>query len=142
MGELRSFVINPESDTVTQVQLIPPRIYLADANYTEEVMDQCPFIALVNGENKVVLKLSDAVLLNEFCIQLDNADSDKIIAGKKELEDIIKKTADNVYKIYFKHVQSDLIHDLRHLIKLFCEMDYNDDIYTITEFEREVPKES
>ncbi len=138
IDSVRSVTIISSRNEEVCIHLIPPSFYLDGEESYAGDPNSGPYIALVNNEYKIILDKSDAVLLNEFFIQLEANPITEPKLAKKQLSSVIENTVAVIGKVYFKQLPATLAKDLKKLIHRICEISDSDESYFITDFKQEV----
>ena len=120
MNSVAHATLNPEGPGAVRIHLIPPKMGVKKGE--NNCIEKYPSVAILNGQYYVPVNRSYAVLLNEFIVQLNK------FAGTTvtdiNIEHVIRKTVNEVHKIYYKTSRQTLIDDLRNMVGLFINIAY------------------
>lgn len=124
MNSVAHATLNPEGPGAVRIHLIPPKMGVKknEANG----IDKYPSVAILNGQYYVPVNRSYAILLNEFLVQLDKFAGNTIT--KLNIEYVIRKTVNEVHKVYYKTSKQVLIDDLKNMVSVFVNIAYGNPI--------------
>lgn len=124
MNSVAHATLNPEGPGAVRIHLIPPKMGVKknEANG----IDKYPSVAILNGQYYVPVNRSYAILLNEFLVQLDKFAGNTIT--KLNIENVIRKTVNEVHKVYYKTNKQVLIDDLKNMVDVFVNIAYGNPI--------------
>lgn len=120
MNSVAHATLNPEGPGAVRIHLIPPQMGVKK-NETNGI-DKYPSVAILNGQYYVPVNRSYAVLLNEFIVQLDKFAGTTIT--EINIEHVIRKTVNEVHKVYYKTNKEVLVDDLKNMVGLFTDIAY------------------
>lgn len=120
MNSVAHATLNPEGPGAVRIHLIPPKMGVKK-NETNGI-ENYPSVAILNGQYYVPVNRSYAVLLNEFIVQLNEFAGTTIT--ELNIEQVIRKTVNEVHKVYYKTSKQVLIDDLKNMVEVFTNVAY------------------